>query len=963
MHYLFASNYSFEPFAYLAKFLDHGCNPMSNLTIPDLAKISPQLTTSLASFLVHCNPMSGVATRPVPPPSGHSMSFMKLSMITLASALGPLLIRRACINIHQFVLNIQDYVSSVLDASALRPVLTPQTQRTKFSEMKITTMRSKTDHTHGSSAAERSSASLMAHHFVTSLGLTPFFSQMSRSDQRRGDPGNRTFYWSKDLTAVPNNKKPTSKNGIIIIDVDYYMDMNMFLTEHFQPVILYTLQPSNAGRNSGDYSFSFKRDGSVNYKVSGGGHYHHKLWNWNVDTVTAVRYSLFNPWFPEVVSVYLVDRRPIGNDHVLVSLTPVRQWRETSTATLALYRLEHQLLERFQPVKNDFAVFDIQSKSGRAYSICRVDSTQSVEISHSSMDALTSIGKWSKVKITLPQILSFIEEEENDSLTLRRTKAAILLDYFRSEITHRGEMVFPVEVAVRPYTFNLMSYDPEDKPVLTPFMSPLINECFCPTRNISCEEIAVKGRVTEIAHTKPLPVTDFQRAAMHEFALLLFPEQSMLVPTEYDAVYEKQSRPTQVAILNASMLELPPKQRINKTFMKAEAYTTTKEPRIISTVNGCDKRDYSTFIYAVSAHCKTVDWYAFGKTPSEIATRVAAIASSSRDVALTDYSRWDGRKSSVYREFEEILMARAFGSLYMDELTELMRSQYHNKGIGRLGTKFKTLWTQSSGSPDTSTFNTIDNAFTSYLAFRSTKAPNGLFTSPLDAYAKLGIYGGDDGITPEISGEALEHASKSCGAKLTCDIRKRGELVEFLARKYSPNVWYEDPSSCIDFSRQMSKFHATARLPDGVSPEDKLVEKAEAFILSDANTPVIGPLCAKVIALAPGRKRKKKMLKIWNSDISAANHYPNENAGNWMHAEIVSNCPDFCHETFNHWLDNVKTLQDCLSPPLCTPTRAINPKRNVVVDNDFHEITTTEETRKEPQPKRKRGRKKPTVSE
>jgi hypothetical protein len=201
-----------------------------------------------------------------------------------------------------------------------------------------------------------------------------------------------------------------------------------------------------------------------------------------------------------------------------------------------------------------------------------------------------------------------------------------------------------------------------------------------------------------------------------------------------------------------------------------------------------------------------------------------------------------------------------------------------------------------------------------------------VFLTPGEAYARLGIYAGDDGLTADIDPEFYKDTASNLGLKLTVDVVKRGEPgVSFLARYYSPKVWYGEPDSCCDIQRQLAKFHVTVKLPSDVTPTDKLLEKSRSYYLSDANTPVLGPFVSKVVQLhgkLPEVTVKTSLLRSWMVDTlghgEADEQYPNA-YGEWMVDLLNKQLPMFDHEVFNRWLGTVNTIEKCLLPPTCNP--------------------------------------------
>jgi len=817
------------------------------------------------------------------------------------------------------------FVSRVLDQSRHSPPLRAETQRSVFSTTTIPEYPKIRGHSHPTSAGDRNAATTFCKNFMQNLGYTPYYYQRSRADERHSREGSRSYYWAKDFTAAAKPYRPGPHDGLCIVDVDYYADMPSILIENFgRPIVLYTLSITEAGATGGDYAYSFDDENQITYRVAGGGVYKHEVWDWGKETLTITKTF---PW-PKTC-LYLIDRREMGQHHMLVSLSPIASWSGVP-ALIARWSAAGSVLERLAPAHDGFVRVNTLTANGEFVSIAPVNSSASATITVRNYVALETIARRSKTPITLPQVMAL--SDVTDEKECKR-QSTIILDYMRSTTRHPGVTSYPVDASVRSYDFELPTYDPSTRSSLEPFMSPLVHACFTPYRNASAERSAINGRITSIQHKTELPLSPFLEQCMDEFVELIF-DGHVLEPVEFDDVYEKQSRPTQRATLDRSMWESA--KRIMKTFVKAEAYENPKDPRVITTINGPDKRDYSTYVYPISEHLKNhCPWYAFGKTPLEISQRVADICSNANEVVFSDFSRWDGRKSSCFRRLDEKLVTKAYSPRHCEKATELARSQYLKKGVGRYGTFFDTLWSQSSGSPDTSSFNTVDDAFTAYATFRRMRIPGtSKFYHPEAAYSMLGIYGGDDGLTANIDPALFRDTASALGAKMEAESVVRGKFgVNFLARYYSPNVWTGALDSCCSLHRQLSKFHATVRLPPTITAESKLIEKARAFYLTDKNTPIIGPFVSLVVALSLSMDQTDHQ-SIWNAQWDTPNQYPNENTEDWMEHVVACDIPEFDREAFDNWLASVRTLSDCLSPPLCMEPRPVETKLPVVVDED-----------------------------
>jgi len=720
--------------------------------------------------------------------------------------------------------------------------------------------------------------------------------------------GSRAYYWSKDLTIEPRVMSIPYNPLVAFVDVDEYVDMPNFLAKHAHPTVIYTFQPDQVAKVANNYSYTFDKDNNVVYAVTGGGGYTHPVWNYSTDHVV-VSNTIFGIPYRRVC--YAVERRNTAPDHEIILLVPIGTWFGLG-AILHKMWIEGRDLERLKPATPEgFLRMQISSLEGVKVSTGRVGYYNSATIPVVTDDTIATIARTNAYDLTMAPVLSFVDGD--------RQAAAALLDFHRS--ANGGEkrpVVCPVPQAVRRYQFDPRNFDPKAKPSMVAFMSPMINDAFVPDQTVGNEVQCVEGRIENVK-PKELPLTPFLVNTMKEFLELLIPDEQaqLLDPVEYDVVLERQHRPTQRRILANS--ECGKAKRIISMFMKKEPYSNVKDPRAISTINGVDKREYSRYMYSFECIMKKQPWYAFAKTPIDIANRVSQLCEECiSHTTNSDFKRFDGHGSNLMRELEKMALVRAFRVTYHAEILELHKGQYNLKAYAALGTMYETDYTRASGSPETSLFNTLVNAFTAYLAKRMSKDMHGVHICPTEAYAALGIYGGDDGLTADLDANIYKRAASSIGQELDVEPIRRGHGgVKFLARVYSPHVWFGDNTSCCDIPRQVGKFHMSVRMPVTITPIMKLLEKVRSYVLSDENTPIIGDLCRRVIEINGeiAKDEKLSQLSTWLAQYDKKVQYPNAKAS-WMMSYCEHALPDFDYKRFVVWLASCSSVDDILRAPM-----------------------------------------------
>nr|QYF49955.1 MAG: hypothetical protein [Yunnan sediment noda-like virus 1] len=809
--------------------------------------------------------------------------------------------------------------------------------RSAFTELELSDLPVVAGHTHGKSAAARSSASAFIDVLGPAVGKRSVFLQGSSADAKKGRVYTRHYRWGKDLVVAPSQVDKGENDLTAMIDVDYYVDMPDHLSRNFRPLVLYTFQPSRAGKSEGEYKYCFLADGRVRYTVSGGGEYCHEVWNWKGDSVSAQRTVL--GCIPITYSVFSIERRNVDEDHQLVLLTPLMKFKGPF-AWLAKRRAQSETLQRLNPVDGNFVRLRINGPDGMLVSTSRVGGYLSANVSVGMDEAIASASN-TTARITHGTVRAKMATTTDGKGDF--TGSEILLEYhLRGEPTSDR---IDLSSAVRSYQWvkNYQDYEPE-KPAMQAFMKPLYDGAFVPDNCRNNDVRMVEERVLKQRHT-PAKMSPFLNTVMMEFIEIFKEHTGVLTPVDQEVVYEKQNKPSQRRILEEAQHGMS--EGKSSIFKKNEAYGSVTDPRAISQIEGKTKLEYSQITYALSAVMDKFRWYAFGRTPREIALIIAEICTAARShLDSTDFERQDGKIDSLVRFFEKALMLAIFHPDYHIRMLQLMRDQTGLRAKTTFGVKYNTMDARASGSPETSLFNTILNAFIAFLGFRMTRV-NGRFLTAREAWSRLGIYGGDDGATADQDRRAAEKAATMMGQVMTCERTLRGQLgVTFLARHYGPDVWYdaETPAnSCCDIRRQLAKFHVTVHLSGKITPKIKLQEKAFAFYLCDRNTPVIGDFVKKALEHFPMKRQDyQNHLMIWNSNIDESSHYPNEYEG-WMTDLLVKQIPEFDYVGFWQWLDQT-TPETIFCPPRFAPPAPTNPKKGlVVVDGDFEgEVTKSD---------------------
>lgn len=785
-------------------------------------------------------------------------------------------------------------------------------------------------HTHAISADSRTRTVNLMRRVSALCGYEPFMFESSRSDERKGLDRSRNYYWSKDMQFEPRSLKVGDKHMLMLVDIDYYMgeEFETFLLNTGIPTMIYTITPESAGYSDKEINYVFNSNNEIEWEVSGGSKYVHRLFDYSGDTLTVVSPILKRNKYGSIT--YLIDRRKVGPNKSLIMLTPIaihNKW-----ASLFTRFLDRNSVKHLNVVDGMFARLKVQTPKGMFVSTSRLGSVNSVTMPMKYDDAISDLTSITTNKLQMASVERYIDSENTNDV---KAQAAITVHYHRQKQAKFNPPTIFVTSILNYQVTDGKRYVEDARPSMKEFMPAIIYGATAPDLTLENEKHSVKSRITDLKATDDGVLTDFMVVVVKELNELLIPKENERSPVDHSEVFRRQNRPSQTRILETASEGAMASGVIN-SFIKKETYGKIADPRTISTIDGPTKLEYSRYCYVLSDIIKEQPFYAFGTTPNVIADRVTEICESAQSVLPSDFSRMDGRINYACRSAEEMLYMRAFRREHHSEMLELMNNQYDCRGFTTSGFAYDSGPARASGSPETSLNNTYINVLIVFTAFRMTINPvTRQFYTKNEAFSKLGIYGGDDGLTADLDVERLIKAGQLWGAKITGSPIKRDEPgVNFLARYYGPDVWYGDNNSMCDLKRQLLKFHTTVNMPANVTAKDKLVEKSMAFDLTDHDTPVLGALVQRVIELSPIKLREANSDtgKVnWFAQYSKDVQFPNE-VSNWADEFCTEQLPDFDHETFNNHLKSSKTLEELMIFPCCSEITKVelNNKPSVV---------------------------------
>ncbi len=342
-----------------------------------------------------------------------------------------------------------------------------------------------------------------------------------------------------------------------------------------------------------------------------------------------------------------------------------------------------------------------------------------------------------------------------------------------------------------------------------------------------------------------------------EFANILS-HPTTVAKVNHDVVRAKQTKPSQRNIIRRGECFKLGLVKTTGGFVKGECYSVPKPVRPIINAADLEKEEYSTYTLAVGGAFKDqpdhFHWYGFGNNLKITADKIATKASRAQMCVETDFTAFDVTVNALCRYVEARVLDKLFKG---DPLAQKLHSSQFNRTLhfnskDNINVSVNSGYGRQSGSADTSIGNSIINAFVAYVVFRKA----GL--SPLEAWAKLGIYGGDDGVTFDCDPKLYYQVCEEMGLRIKLKIIKRGEPFNFLARVY--RHWDGAPCNSCVLERALGHFHFTPSSASFTNAEFFYL-KSMAFLLTEPGNPIIEPLMLKINNLAKPSVGKKT-LKI-----------------------------------------------------------------------------------------------------
>lgn len=711
-------------------------------------------------------------------------------------------------------------------------------------------------HSHPLSSRLRTDAERSIDDFLYAMGRVPY----SISTSARDNDGQRFFYSAKDVDLPYRNTSLRDNHVCRMIDVDYYADLEYWLSKG-KPIILYTFVPESVGGPIVEGVFSVDNDVAT-VLHDGGGRYQHKFWDYNVDHFT------IKGWFKNLMVKVDQVRVPGDVNRRIVCLTPrtwywrIFDWMFDSAPGLRRRRFTYgdANLSTYQTTVDgrtrcmvSLALRDTPTNVSIDYptfvGICK-RLAQSKHPNVSDVERYLIYDKTPNAPVLAPIIYEAFEGGWYKSLCYRQVDKIVSCGPARTA---------PHYQSIAP----LVTEDGHETGVVV--WQPIVTgAAVFPRRSYNNDSQAVVGRVESIANR----VEPKGRYHMYFRDFVENFPVGACIPVSMSDVIEQQNKPAQRIRCEANKMWCRHQPFKIRAFMKKETYGKVTDPRNISTCTPSHTMTLSTYTYAAKKIFKQFNWFIPGRNPKEIADMVRKLVSDRQSVLSCDYSRLDGTISKFLRNVEKAVYLRLFPVKYHEELRRLLESEVKCRATTSTGMSYDPGYSRLSGSPLTTDGNTIIVAFVAYCAMRDA----GLIEKDeLDRLLAM-VYG-DDKLVVGVDEATMERTARNLGLTLKCVRSERNTSVEFLARVFvDPWLTLTSIQSPL---RTLGKLHMSS--VRSVAKEIVARNKAQGYLVTDRLTPLIRDYCLHVVAKTPEVTTKHLDRRELQADLNYwAREFPNE---------------------------------------------------------------------------------------
>lgn len=654
-----------------------------------------------------------------------------------------------------------------------------------------------------------------------------------------------------DLSLDYKISTPDEGQVVTFIDTEYYIPESGWdrLLGNGNLAVFYTFAPTTVAGTDGECPFTIK-DNIVEYTVSGGSVWRHRIWDWAAggeyvlfyeqgalqSSVSWMQYSVRKIMsllgFQAITISKIHHSRPFSHlpHRALVWIIPqhkawIHSWLPFPLHLRRLQRVDYSCASR--PGWNMYSTI---TDGKLITSVGREGCSAHLELPQEQLEILMNLG--------------------NDHAVTSRAMGLGITDTMSLALIgqmHKGVADFTdkPQVSCQPVkpTVHWPLASMADKPESTfrNYTSPIVADCMLVPMMKRWEtlSLSLERRVDHVRNDTPFP--RWAQDYAHEFLRCVVPDniQRKGVPYHIEDVGKLLNKPQQALSFKRvfDTLDMPTRKLI-EGFPKKEP--GLKAARLISSFS--DARFLAHFSkYTLCARDEVLHaehnkhWFCPGLTPLEIATKVQEFAGACQDVVEGDYSNFDGTVSAdAQRCVMNAVYHRYFRGEFQKELTGytsmLITCPARSKTFGF---RYDAGVGVKSGSPTTCDANTVLNAFLQYIAVRRTLPE----LSPSEAFLQIGLAFGDDSLCSKQFSHSWTKTAKSLGFSLKVEQCNPDTGITFLARVFpdarASLTSFQDPV------RTFRKAHLTGRDPNVPLP-DAACDRAEGYLVTDKETPVLG---------------------------------------------------------------------------------------------------------------------------
>jgi hypothetical protein len=658
--------------------------------------------------------------------------------------------------------------------------------------------------------------------------------EISRARQSKSERGPHQHYAVGDLHLNVSNDPPDEKDVIVGIDVDYYLKDPEEYLSYGVPTIFHSFNPIEVSGKDGESRFRIIND-EVNYDVSGGSRWKHKVWDWctyGEFLESEVKRGVWSwlRWFgfSKVVYQKVQYSRPWEDcqNRVLIWTIPAYScirfnWIPSDLNARRLKRVQYA--DKFRLGWNALIS---QVKDKLSISCGRQGEDVSFSLNKEDYDILMGL---SSAQSVTTRMLGMGYKEAGFM--------ALVGQYFAGKEPPKSDPARvgnPIKAKVH-WPLASEADEPETKSRV--YATPIVTDSNLVPMIKRWESLAIslERRVTSVNNTKtPSPRT---QAFAQEFVRLVSPENGVGAPYSMEETAEKLNKPSQTLAVKQiwETIDMTCRKLI-EAFVKNEP--CLKTGRIISSF--ADMRfiaKFSSFTLSFRdkvLHNESNDhWFCPGKTPKQIAEKVCEYVKSIFTPMEADYENMDGTVSAwIQRHVVNPCYLRWFHPKFRAELTGYLDMLISCPARAkRFGFRYDAGVGVKSGSPTTCDGNSLIDAFVMYCAIRMTQPE----LSEREAFRLIGLAFGDDSLFDEMYKKAMLKVVEDLGMKIKIEKFKPDQGLTFLARVY-PDP-YNTTTTFQDPLRTWRKLHLTQRDPN-IPLATAALDRLSGYLVTDGITPI-----------------------------------------------------------------------------------------------------------------------------